>query len=102
MLFRSPQRQEDLKELHRPRCHYEWRNTGIQNDVEENARQTLICIKNSQLPYTALAIFFMQIPLPQYHICISNRSKLRAERTKKSLMRNSRVLSSFVYIAYNQ
>ena len=29
------------------------------------------------------------------NICISNRSKLRAERTKKSLARNSRVLSDF-------
>ena len=36
------------------------------------------------------------------NICISDRSKLRAERTRKSLARNSRVLSRFSYIAYTQ
>ena len=38
----------------------------------------------------------------QHKICISNRSKLRAERTKKSLARNSQVLSGFCYVAYTQ
>ena len=36
------------------------------------------------------------------NICISDRSKLRAERTKNSLARNSRVLKRFSYIAYIQ
>ena len=36
------------------------------------------------------------------NICISDRSKLRAERTRKSLAQNSRVLSHFSYIAYTQ
>ena len=36
------------------------------------------------------------------NICISDRSKLRAERTRKSLAQNSRVLSRFSYIAYTQ
>ena len=36
------------------------------------------------------------------NICISNRSKLRAERTKNSLAQNSRVLNCFSYIAYTQ
>ena len=36
------------------------------------------------------------------NICISDRSKLRAERTRKSLAQNYRVLSRFSYIAYTQ
>ena len=40
--------------------------------------------------------------MPRYNICISNRSKLRAERTRKSLTRNSWVLSAQPYIAYTQ
>ena len=38
----------------------------------------------------------------QHNICISNRSKLRAERTNKSLARNSQVLSGFCYVSYTQ
>ena len=37
-----------------------------------------------------------------YNICISNRSKLWVERTKKSLARNSRVLSDLRYIVDTQ
>ena len=36
------------------------------------------------------------------NICISDRSILRAERTRKPLAQNSRVLSRFSYIAYTQ
>ena len=36
------------------------------------------------------------------NICIPNRSKLRVERTRKSLARNSRVLSGFCYVVYTQ
>ena len=36
------------------------------------------------------------------YICISNRSKLRVERTKKSLARNSRVLRVQWYVVYFQ
>ena len=38
----------------------------------------------------------------EYNICISDRSKLRVDRTRKSLVRNSRVLSGFCYVSYTQ
>lgn len=38
----------------------------------------------------------------KYNICISNRSKLRVERTKKSFAQNSRVLRAQAYITYTQ
>ena len=41
-------------------------------------------------------------PSKLYNICISNRSKLWVERTKKSLARNSRVLSSKRYTTDTQ
>ena len=36
------------------------------------------------------------------NICISDRSKLRVERTRKSLVRKSRVLGGFCYMSYTQ
>ena len=44
----------------------------------------------------------MKLQPPCYNICISNRSKLRAERTTKSLARNSWVLNVQPYIAHTQ
>ena len=38
----------------------------------------------------------------EYNICIFDYSKLRVERTRKSLVRNSRVLSGFCYVSYTQ
>ena len=40
--------------------------------------------------------------LSLYNICISNLSKLRVERTRKSLARNSWVLNNFSYITNTQ
>ena len=40
--------------------------------------------------------------LSLYNICISNLSKLRVERTRKSLARNSWVLNDFSYITNTQ
>ena len=69
-----------------------WMALKIHNSTIHNRRRRPI--QNSK--------FKTQKSRSEYNICISNRSKLRVERTKKSLVRKSRVLSGFRYVSYTQ